>query len=139
MFDIGFTELLLVAIIALIVLGPERLPHAVRTTAKWVSKIRSMFSQVKAQIEREIDADEVRQQIHNDAIMQQLNDSKKDINGNLDDIRSSLKNTEFDLQSSSRNDNSAALGNSATQADKHTEQQSTPDLASDDQSSKQPK
>ena len=100
MFDIGFTELVLVAIIALIVLGPERLPHAVRTAGKWVGKFRNMFNQVKEQIERELDADEIRQQIHNDSIMQQLKKGKQDLSGNLDEVRASLKSMEFDLHAS---------------------------------------
>ncbi|ROR97943.1 sec-independent protein translocase protein TatB [Sinobacterium caligoides] len=111
MFDIGFTELLLVAIIALVVLGPERLPHAVRTTGKWVGKIRSMFNQVKEQIESELDADEIRQQIHNDSIMQQLEQSKQDLKGNLDEVRASLKSAEFDLHSSTESQPSATDDN----------------------------
>jgi sec-independent protein translocase protein TatB len=99
-FDIGFTELLLIGVIALVVLGPERLPHAVRTASRWLAKIRSMFNQVKDQIEKELDADEIRQQIHNESIMQQLDKSKNDADASLDDIRASLKSMEFDLHSS---------------------------------------
>ncbi|CAH0991835.1 Sec-independent protein translocase protein TatB [Sinobacterium norvegicum] len=100
MFDIGFTELLMIGVIALVVLGPERLPHAVRTTSRWLGKIRSMFNQVKDQIEKELDADEIRQQIHNESIMQQLDKGKNDADASLDDIRASLKSMEFDLHSS---------------------------------------
>lgn len=100
MFDIGFTELLLIGVIALVVLGPERLPHAVRTASRWLAKIRSMFNQVKDQIEKELDADEIRQQIHNESIMQQLDKGKNDADASLDDIRASLKSMEFDLHSS---------------------------------------
>jgi sec-independent protein translocase protein TatB len=99
-FDIGFTELLLIGVIALVVLGPERLPHAVRTASRWLAKIRSMFNQVKDQIEKELDADEIRQQIHNESIMQQLDKGKNDADASLDDIRASLKSMEFDLHSS---------------------------------------
>ena len=76
MLDIGFTELLLVAVIALVVLGPERLPKAIRTTAYWVGKIRRSFQSVKEELEREIDADGIKQQLHNEAVMKELNKTR---------------------------------------------------------------
>ena len=65
MFDIGFMEMLVVAIIALLVLGPERLPGAIRTVSLTVGRIKRGFSEVRSQVEREIGADEIRQQLHN--------------------------------------------------------------------------
>ena len=61
MFDIGFTELLLVGLVAPMVLGPERLPGAVRTTGLWVGRLKRSFSNIKAEVEREIGADEIRE------------------------------------------------------------------------------
>lgn len=76
MFDIGFTEMFVVAVIALIVLGPERLPGAVRTVGLTVGRIKRGFADVRAQVEREIGADELRQQLHNERVMAEL--AKKD-------------------------------------------------------------
>jgi sec-independent protein translocase protein TatB len=70
MFDIGFTELLLVGIVALVVLGPDRLPGAVRTAGLWIGRIKRSFSSIKADIEREIGADEIRRQLHNEDILE---------------------------------------------------------------------
>lgn len=70
MFDIGFTELLLVGIVALVVLGPDRLPGAVRTAGLWIGRIKRSFSAIKADIEREIGADEIRRQLHNEDILE---------------------------------------------------------------------
>ena len=70
MFDIGFTELLLVGIVALVVLGPERLPGAVRTASLWIGRIKRSFSAIKAEVEREIGADEIRRQLHNEQILE---------------------------------------------------------------------
>jgi sec-independent protein translocase protein TatB len=70
MFDIGFTELLLVGIVALLVLGPDRLPGAVRTAGLWIGRIKRSFSAIKADIEREIGADEIRRQLHNEDILE---------------------------------------------------------------------
>ncbi len=70
MFDIGFTELLLVALVALVVLGPERLPGAVRTAGLWIGRIKRSFNSIKAEVEREIGADEIRRQLHNEQILE---------------------------------------------------------------------
>lgn len=62
MFDVGFSELLLLAIVALVVLGPEKLPHAARIAGAWVGRIRRTVSSMQEEIEREVAAQEVRQQ-----------------------------------------------------------------------------
>jgi len=72
MFDIGFTELLLVAIVALLVLGPERLPQALRTLGLWIGRMRRSFNAVRDEIEREIGMDDIRRQLHNEAVMEEL-------------------------------------------------------------------
>ena len=69
MFDIGFPEFFLAAVIALLVLGPERLPAALRTLGLWVGRLRRSYYNVKTEIEREIGMDEVRRQLHNEQVM----------------------------------------------------------------------
>lgn len=84
MFDIGFTELLLVGLVALVVLGPERLPGAVRTASLWVGRIKRSFNSIKAEVEREIGADEIRRQLHNERILElerEMKAMKQDILG----------------------------------------------------------
>jgi sec-independent protein translocase protein TatB len=63
MFDISFYELFFVAIIALLVLGPERLPVAARAIGRWTGKARQAFGSVKNEINRELQLDELKQQI----------------------------------------------------------------------------
>ncbi|MGI3132015.1 Sec-independent protein translocase protein TatB [Halopseudomonas pachastrellae] len=72
MFDIGFMEMLVVAIIALLVLGPERLPGAIRTVSLTIGRIKRGFSDVRSQVERELGADEIRQQLNNERILAEL-------------------------------------------------------------------
>lgn len=60
MFDIGFSELLLVAVVALVVLGPEKLPTAVRTLGLWVGRFRRTVSSIQAEITEELRLDEMR-------------------------------------------------------------------------------
>lgn len=70
MFDVGFSELLLVALVALLVLGPERLPGAARTAGLWVGRLKRSFAAIKTEVEREIGADEIRLQLHNEQILE---------------------------------------------------------------------
>ena len=59
MFDIGFSELLVIAVVALLVLGPERLPKAARFAGLWVRKARGHWYTVKAEFERDLAADDL--------------------------------------------------------------------------------
>ncbi|RDE18719.1 twin-arginine translocase subunit TatB [Motiliproteus coralliicola] len=62
MFDIGFTELLIVGVVALIVLGPERLPHAVKTAGMWIGKIKRTLGSVQKEISEELRVEEMRRE-----------------------------------------------------------------------------
>jgi len=62
MFDIGFWELVVIGVVALVVLGPERLPVAIRTATHWIRLIRSTANSVKAELEQELKL----QELHND-------------------------------------------------------------------------
>jgi sec-independent protein translocase protein TatB len=65
MFDIGFSELLVIAVVALLVLGPERLPKAARFAGLWVRKARAQWYSVKSEFEREMAADELKRSVGN--------------------------------------------------------------------------
>jgi sec-independent protein translocase protein TatB len=60
MFDIGFTELMVIGVVALLVIGPERLPKVARTTGQWLGKLNRYVSQVKQDIDRDMRLDELR-------------------------------------------------------------------------------
>ncbi|MCH7372605.1 MULTISPECIES: Sec-independent protein translocase protein TatB [Aeromonas] len=62
MFDIGFWELVVIGVVALVVLGPERLPVAIRTASHWIKLIRSTANSVKSELEQELKL----QELHND-------------------------------------------------------------------------
>lgn len=63
MFDIGFGELMMIAVIALVVLGPERLPKAARTLGTLLRRVREGWDSVRAEVEREIEAEELKQKL----------------------------------------------------------------------------
>jgi sec-independent protein translocase protein TatB len=60
MFDIGFTELMVIGVVALIVIGPEKLPRVARTVGHLAGRLQRYVSDVKADINREIELDELR-------------------------------------------------------------------------------
>ena len=63
MFDIGFSELLIIAVVALLVLGPERLPRAARMAGMWVRRARAQWYSVQADLERELAQEEYRRSV----------------------------------------------------------------------------
>jgi len=89
MFDVGLSELLLLAVIALVVLGPEKLPHAARMTGAWVGRIRRMIISVQADIENEVAAAEMRERIKKEMAKANvdlgLNDARQALTSALDD------------------------------------------------------
>jgi sec-independent protein translocase protein TatB len=76
MFGISFSELLLVGLV-LLVLGPERLPGAARTAGLWVGRLKRSFNAIKQEVEREIGADEIRRQLHNEHILSLEQEARK--------------------------------------------------------------
>ncbi|MBI4006540.1 MAG: twin-arginine translocase subunit TatB [Gammaproteobacteria bacterium] len=58
MFDIGFWELIVIAIVALLVIGPDRLPGFARETGRWISKLRRVINNTRRELERELQLSE---------------------------------------------------------------------------------
>ncbi len=84
MFDMGFTEMMLIGIVALIVIGPERLPGVARTAGKYVGRLKRFMTTVKADVEQELRADELReilsqQQKELDTLKDSISDAGKAI------------------------------------------------------------
>ncbi|QFT56907.1 Sec-independent protein translocase protein TatB [Microbulbifer sp. THAF38] len=79
MFDIGFFELLLVAVVALLVVGPERLPDAIRTTARWWSGLKRTLQGAREELEREVGADDIRRELHNERILREIEESRREM------------------------------------------------------------
>lgn len=92
MFDIGFSELLLFGVIALIVLGPEKLPKAARTAGQWYAKLRRTISTLQSEIEAEFDLAETRQQMQDE--LAKIRQTEADMKRELAEMRGSLKDFE---------------------------------------------
>ena len=97
MFNIHSTEILLILIVALLVIGPDKLPSTIRTASLWIGRFRRSFYKVKAEVERELNTDEIRRQLHNESVMAQIEDAKTKVNKVSKDTETSvnsLVNTE---------------------------------------------
>lgn len=95
MFDIGFWELVLVGLIALLVFGPERLPRVAREAALWVRKARTMVSSVKEEIDRELELQELKQT---------LTSQKKLLESRIDDVQSATASKPQNTEASEQGD-----------------------------------
>ena len=96
MFDIGFWEIMLIAVVALVVVGPERLPKVIRVTGLWIGRATATIQSVRSDISRELRAEELKQAINRPQdipIIREIlspepeqvdseKDTKKDPNGN---------------------------------------------------------
>ena len=99
MFDVGFQEITLIGLIALIVVGPERLPRMARTLGLWMGKIRYYVGQVKSDIDREVRAQELKEMLDKPAReLEELKGVAEETKGTLDQARGVLgeAKTSFD-------------------------------------------
>jgi sec-independent protein translocase protein TatB len=81
MFDIGFTEIILIAVVMLLVVGPERLPRVARTAGLWVGKARGFMSSVKADIDRELATEELKKALAKQAAVPELEELVDEVSG----------------------------------------------------------
>ena len=72
MFDIGFWELVMIALVALVVIGPDKLPSVARTAGKWVGRARRFVSDVKTDIDRELKQEEIRKALAENAGLDEI-------------------------------------------------------------------
>ena len=79
MFEIGFAELFLLGVIALLVVGPDRLPALARTVGVWVGRAQRLVGQVRADIEREVRADELRKAAKEYSPTGMIGDMRKEV------------------------------------------------------------
>lgn len=94
MFDIGFSEMLVVGIVALLVLGPERLPKAMRTLGTFIRKARRSFDDLRYEVEREIELETLKKQMREmptpsevaQQIVEPLDQARRDIDRAVSDL-----------------------------------------------------
>ncbi|MGI9333926.1 MAG: Sec-independent protein translocase protein TatB [Gammaproteobacteria bacterium] len=99
MFDVGFWEVSVIFIIALLVIGPERLPRVARDVGLWVGKIRRYVAHVRSDIEREINAQEIRDMLEKPKELDDLYDVVEETKGTLNDAKKTLKEAQREADS----------------------------------------
>ena len=97
MFDPSFFELIIICGVALLVLGPERLPGAIKTLGLWIGRLRRSFNNIKREIEQEVGADEIRRQLRNEAIMEKFNNTKSQVTESIESIKNETESIKEDL------------------------------------------
>lgn len=105
MFDISFTEMMVIAAIALVVIGPERLPKVARQTGQWLGKMRRYVDDVKADFNRQVELSELKNlksQVEEAArsVESEVKQSMSETEKTFDGIRSELETTRDDFESS---------------------------------------
>jgi sec-independent protein translocase protein TatB len=107
MFDIGFSELMVIALVALIVIGPERLPRVARTLGHLAGRLQRYVADVKADINREVELDELRK----------MRDSMQEAaSGFESSVNSELQKTESELNAAAEGKADAAVSPAQTDA-----------------------
>lgn len=90
MFDVGFSELLIIAVVALLVLGPERLPKAARFAGLWVRKARAQWYSVKSELELELAQEEMKQ--HMQSVENSIKAPMRELQKDLQDAENEINN-----------------------------------------------
>jgi len=104
MFDIGFGELLIIGLIGLLVLGPERLPAVAKTVGGFVRKARRTWQQMRVELEQEVDRSHI-QDIKNEMTEthQQLKKSIQSVDDSLRQTGDKLRDDMDEIQASTKN------------------------------------
>ena len=113
MFEVGFSELLLVGLVALLVFGPERLPSLARTAGLWLGRARRFLGTVKADIEQELKAEELKRIIREQQLTNPLHDLIEDTEKSLREAREQAEAALKPLASSTPTAPTAAAAPSA--------------------------
>lgn len=120
MFDIGFAEMLIIGVVALLVIGPERLPSVARKAGHYYSRIRRYVTNVRADVEREFRTDELqamlqKQQDELQSLKEVVNDTRRDIG--TDEIEQSVKEAGQALNDSLSSDSTKDNADKTNKAD----------------------
>jgi len=77
-------ELMLIVLVTLLVIGPERLPETMRTLGLWIGRLSRSFTAMKVEIEQEIGMDDVRRQLHNESVMAQMKQIEDEVKNSIE-------------------------------------------------------
>ena len=116
MFDIGFWELIIIGIIGLVVLGPERLPTAIRTVHAWISKMRSLSHTVQTEIKEELRIHELHENLKKAEAMN-MKDLPPELAKSVESLKSAADMVNRPFEKNSSLNKQAANNTSTTKSD----------------------
>lgn len=90
MFELSFSELLLVIVVGLLVFGPDKLPHAARQAGLFFGRLKRSYQGVRREMERELGMDEVKRQLHNEEIMRSLGETPTMLKESVAEVKQSV-------------------------------------------------
>lgn len=128
MFDVGFWELAVIGVIALLVIGPERLPGVARNVGMWVGRARRYVAHVKRDIERELHAEEVRELLEKPEGLDDLRNIARETASVFEDARRELDATARTIRDPGSAPSDVAGGQAGDRA-KHEQAASAPDTS----------
>jgi sec-independent protein translocase protein TatB len=143
-FDVGFTELLLIGIVALVVIGPERLPAVARTAGQWIAKLQRFVRGVKSDLASELESGDLKKLIGDqreqiNELKQMVNSARKDFESSTKEVVRGAKKSLSELESSVKQiDSTKASKAGSASVDTTPAEQSGDTLNSDDSSSDRP-
>ncbi|BCB40957.1 MULTISPECIES: Sec-independent protein translocase protein TatB [Vibrio] len=105
MFDIGFWELVLISVVGLVVLGPERLPHAIRSVSRFIGAAKSMANSVKDELSHELKVQELQENLRKAEQM------------GMDDLSPELKSSVEELKKAAQSVNRPYAKNTDSEAE----------------------
>ncbi len=111
MFDIGWTELMVIAVVAIVVIGPKDLPRVMRTVGKWTGKMKRMAREFQGQFNealREAELDSVRKDVEEIGKLDPLGDMKKEISKAGEEIKKGMDVTDVPVTNAPAGDGQAA-------------------------------
>ncbi|MCL2021669.1 MAG: Sec-independent protein translocase protein TatB [Betaproteobacteria bacterium] len=123
MFDISFSELLVIALVALIIIGPERLPRVARVAGLMLGRVRRYAQDFKQEINREIELDELKR------LQEEVNRSARDLEASVrsevESARDTLNDTMREVRASLPEDEATPSGDAATPPDQESKDSAT--------------
>ena len=88
--DFGSLEMLLILVVTLLVIGPEKLPETLRTLGLWFGRLSRSFHSVKSEIEKEVGMDDIRRQLHNESVMKEMRRIEEEVKSAVDPVTQSM-------------------------------------------------
>ncbi|VUD53934.1 Sec-independent protein translocase protein TatB [Thalassocella blandensis] len=119
----SFAELFTVLVVGLIIVGPDRLPHAIKSGLIWINRVKRMLHETRSEFENQLGMDEIRREIHNEQVMaslKALEDAKKKLQETGSDIGNEIESSLNTSANSSTQQSPSTIHSTAPDSDSHT-------------------